>query len=54
MKNEKQSLRIFLDENGEPKAIIFFNKNRDRVIYVLSKADEDQIVDLLENKNKNV
>lgn len=50
MKSEKQSLTVFLDEEENPRAILFYNKNRDRILYTTVKADEEQIVELLENK----
>ena len=45
---EKMALPVISD-NGEPIAIIFFNKNRDRIIYMLQKADEEEIVGLIES-----
>lgn len=49
-KVEKQSIPVVID-NDEPIAIIFYNKNRDRIIYRLEKADEESIIDLIEDKN---
>jgi hypothetical protein len=51
-KVEKQSIPVVI-ENEEPIAIVFYNKNRDRIIYMLEKAGEDDIIDLLETKNEN-
>lgn len=48
-KVEKQAVPVVLVD-GEPVAIIFYNKNRDRVIYMLSKAGEDEIINLIEDK----
>jgi len=52
MKNaiEKQALPIILDEQGEPIALLFFNKSRDRIIYTLKKADEDEIIELFQKQ----
>lgn len=54
MKAEKQSIPIFIDEEGEPKAFIFYNKNRDRIIYTVTKAGEDELIEILECKEKKV
>jgi hypothetical protein len=48
-KVEKMALPVVV-ENDEPKAVIFYNKNRDRIIYILEKAGEDELIELLENK----
>lgn len=53
-KIEKQSIPVFLDEDGEPTAIIFYTKNRERVIFLVKKADEDEIIALFEGKNTKV
>jgi hypothetical protein len=45
----KSSLPLVLDEKGEPIAVVVFNENRDRVIYLLEKAGEDDIIKLLEH-----
>jgi hypothetical protein len=50
MNTEKVGLTVFKDEKDEPKAIIYFNKNRDRIIYTLQKADDDQIIELITTK----
>ena len=47
---EKCSVPIVSDDKGEPIALVYFSKNRERVIYTLVKADEDTIVKLLEGK----
>jgi len=53
MNLEKQSLPVLLDKKtGNPIAIIFFNQNRDRIIYTLSKADEEEIVALFNYEQK--
>lgn len=47
-KVEKQALPVIIDTNtGEPIALIFFSPQRERIIYTLKKADEDEIVELL-------
>lgn len=50
----KASVSIFLDDQQEPCGLIYFNKNRERVIYIVEKADEEQIVSLFEGKNCTV
>lgn len=50
-KVEKQCIPVVLDEQGEPIAIIFYNKHRDRVIFTTKSADEDEIIDLIECKD---
>jgi hypothetical protein len=47
-KVEKMALPVVV-ENDEPVAIVFYNKNRDRIIYILEKAGEDDLISLLEN-----
>jgi len=49
-KIERQALPVLMDATGEPLAIIFFNKSRDRIIYTLTKADEDAIVELFQKQ----
>lgn len=45
---EKQALPVILDQNtGEPIALIFFSKDRKRIIYTLSEAGEEDIMQLL-------
>jgi hypothetical protein len=46
---EKQSIPVVI-EDDQPIAIVFFNKNRDRIIYILEKANEDEIIGLIEDK----
>jgi hypothetical protein len=48
-KVEKQVIPVVI-ENDEPIAIVFYNKNRDRIIYMLEKANEDDIINLIEDK----
>ncbi len=52
MKIEKQCVPVFIGENNEPKAIIFYNINRERIIYKVTKADEEELIELYESKNK--
>jgi len=47
---ERQALPVLMDAKGEPIAIIFFNKSRDRIIYTLTKADEDAIIELFQKQ----
>lgn len=45
---EKQGLPVIIDhQTGQPLAIIFFSKDRERIIYILSKATEEDIIELL-------
>lgn len=53
MTTEKQGLPVIKDKDNNPIAIIYFNNNRDRIIYMVRKADEDEIVDLFTNKSQN-
>lgn len=43
----KQALPVVLNEQGDPIAVIYFSKERERIIYILQKADEDEIIALL-------
>lgn len=45
---------VFLDEDGNPRGFIWFNKNRERVLFVAAKADEEEIISLIENKDVKV
>lgn len=45
---EKQSIPVFLGEDKEPIAIIYFSPTRERVIYLTKKADEDEIIALFD------
>jgi hypothetical protein len=49
-KVEKQAVPVVI-EDDEPIAIVFYNKNRDRIIYMLEEAGEDDIISLIEDKN---
>jgi hypothetical protein len=44
---EKQALPVIIDEKGEPIAVIIFSPSRERLIYMLHKADEEEIISLL-------
>ncbi len=52
-KVEKQVTPVVIDDD-EPKAIIFWNKNRDRVIYMTVKASEEEMMELIENPEKKI
>lgn len=52
MKATKQNLYVFQGEKDEPKAVIHYSKERRRVIYLLEEATDEQIVELLEHKDK--
>lgn len=50
---EKQAIPVLLDtKTGEPTAVIFFNQSRERIIYMLHKADEDELVSLFVTESK--
>jgi len=52
MNIEKQALPVFIDSNTqEPIAILYFNKNRERIVYNLIKSDEESIIELF-NQSK--
>lgn len=44
---QKQALPVVIDNNNEPIAIVYFTSTRERVIYMLQKADEEEIIRLL-------
>ena len=50
IKVEKQSIPIFFNNEGEPIAALVNNK-RQRIIYTLREADEDEIVNLIEKQS---
>ena len=50
---QKMALPVVVDEKGELVALIFYNKNRDRIIYTVQRASEDEIIELLESNNKS-
>lgn len=54
MKIQKQNLPVFIDENDEPRALIYFNKNRERIIYNITKAGEDELIELYECKDTTI
>lgn len=47
----KAHVSMFLDDKDEPCGLIYFNKNKERVIYLVAKADEEEIITLFEGKN---
>lgn len=47
---QKQVTPVVIDGNNEPVAIVYFTQTRERVIYMLQKADENDIISLLEHK----
>ncbi len=51
---QKQNIPIILNEEGDAIAIIFFSKNRDRIINLVTKADEDQIIALFERTDMKI
>lgn len=53
-KIQKQCIPIFLDDDEEPVAFIYFTKHRERVIFVVKKADEDEIISLFEQENTKI
>lgn len=49
---EKQGVPVIIDPNTkEPVALIYFSKDRERIIYLLSKATEEDIIELLTGTN---
>ena len=50
---EKQAIQVIMDENRNPLAIIFVNKDRKRIICNTQEADEDEIVNLLTTSQLN-
>ena len=51
---ERQNIPIIKNEEGDAIAIIFFNKNRDRIINLVTKADEDQIINLFQQTDTKI
>lgn len=49
---EEQVLPVII-ENDDPVAIVFYNKKRDRIIYMLEKANEDDIISLFDDNKKH-
>jgi len=47
----KQGIPVIFNDKGEPVAVIFFSQNRDRIIYMIEKADEEEIISLINTKN---
>ena len=54
MKADKQSITVFINKDKEPVAIIYLNKYRNREIFVLSKAGDNDIIELLECKDQKI
>ena len=52
MEAQKQGLTVFIDTNGEPKAVIYRSKSGEWLIYTLVKAGEDEITELVVSKDK--
>ena len=50
---QKQAIPVVINSNNEPIAIIYFNRNRERIIYLLEKAGEDEIISLLNHDKTN-
>jgi len=45
---EKQGIPVFIDNiTKEPLAILYFNKEKRRSIYLVKEASEEQIIELL-------
>lgn len=53
MKIEKQNTPIFFNEQEEPIACLIFHKSR-RIIYTIKTANEDEIINLYEQKDKPI
>jgi len=50
-KIEKQNLPVFFNDSGEPVAALMYLKSQ-KVIYTLSRATEEEIINLYEKKDK--
>lgn len=50
MSTEKQALPVFLDEQGEPIAILCF-VNGERILFKVDRMSEDEIIALYEKKD---
>lgn len=46
---QQQSIPIILDKDENPLAFIYYSKNRERVIYLIRKPSEEELVELLES-----
>lgn len=53
-KIEKLNLPVFLNEDGEPIAIIYFTENRERVLFMVNRASEDEIIAVYEAKDSKI
>lgn len=51
---EKIALTVFMGEDNEPRGFLYFNKNRDRIVYTVAKADEEDIIELLNCKEVKI
>ncbi len=49
---QKQAVPVIIDPNNEPMAIVYFTQARERVIYMLQKADEEEIIQLLDQSKQ--
>ena len=47
---EKQNLPVFFDSEGNPEAVLMYI-NRNRVIYLLKPASEEEVIALFNNTN---
>lgn len=54
-KIEKLGVPVIVNDKNEPIALIYFSQDRERIIYLLKKADEDEIINLFNlNNDKNI
>lgn len=54
-KIEKSIVPLFIDEDGDPAGMLFFNpKTRSREIFVCRRATEDQIIRLYEQNDAKI
>jgi len=44
---QKQALPVVINDQGDPIALVYFSQQRERIVYILQKADEEQIISLL-------
>ncbi len=44
---QKQALPVVISDKGEPVALIYFTQSRDRIIYTMQPATEEELITLL-------
>ncbi len=51
---EKASIPLFLNDTNEPAGLIYYNKNKERVIYIVHKTSEEEIINLFNNNDRKI